>query len=371
MDKLLDFIKNHSLTASVLSAIAIGYLFNQYTLHASLGEYNIENSLSNKRRFPIRIKKLIIYPIKSCKGIEVRECKLDKYGIVNDRRFMLTLGESFISQKAFPRIGLITPRFSEDGKQLIVSAPGMEDLVISAEPLQTDSLDKSRLKKIKLHHDDATVYECSPETSQWFSRFLQVENVKFVQIPPQEDYHRPIRKSIALNLNKDNLSQYEHAFCNSAPIMIMSQASLDELNMRIDETRLSKNEQLTDDLTEDRFRPNILLVNTLPFEEDEWKTFRINHPDGKDINFTFGDQNGRCPITTIDQTKATFDPTEEPLRTLKTFRLTKCALGEKTLVGMYAVHSEIFNGYEIKVGSTLDIIDKGFTSQYFTKVNII
>ena len=62
-----------------------------------------------------------------------------------------------------------------------------------------------------------------------------------------------------------------------------------------------------------RFRPNIVVQGTLPWEEDTWKRIRIGG-----MEFHVWQRCGRCAMTTIDRT--TLERGPEPLATLSTFR---------------------------------------------------
>ena len=58
----------------------------------------------------ISVSALYIYPIKSCRGIEVRAFRLDDLGPQFDRRFMLVDAEGqCITQREEPRLALVTP----------------------------------------------------------------------------------------------------------------------------------------------------------------------------------------------------------------------------------------------------------------------
>ena len=78
------------------------------------------------------------------------------------------------------------------------------------------------------------------------------------------------------------------SFSDGYPILLIGQASLDDLNQR-----------LQDPLPMNRFRPNIVFSGGTPFQEDEMKEFNIN-----DIDFYGVKLCGRCAITTTNQRSA-------------------------------------------------------------------
>jgi len=87
-----------------------------------------------------QITALIIYPIKSCGGISLEECKFDAFGLEFDRRWMLAFKRTgnedpdsdkndgrlkadykLLSQRLNPKMALLTPTLQ--GDKLIISAP--------------------------------------------------------------------------------------------------------------------------------------------------------------------------------------------------------------------------------------------------------
>ena len=63
----------------------------------------------------------------------------------------------------------------------------------------------------------------------------------------------------------------------------------------------------------DRFRPNLVVSGSPPYEEDQWKRLQIG-----DATFRLAGPCARCIITTTDQ--ATAERGHEPLLTLASYR---------------------------------------------------
>ncbi|KYO43561.1 mitochondrial amidoxime reducing component 2 [Alligator mississippiensis] len=102
------------------------------------------------------------------------------------------------------------------------------------------------------------------------------------------------------------------AYPDCSPVMIISEASLEDLN-----TRLEKKVKIQN------FRPNILVTGCSAFEEDSWDEICIGSVEMKG---TVGCP--RCILTTIDPETGIMDR-KEPLETLKSYRL--CDLSEQYL----------------------------------------
>jgi uncharacterized protein len=95
------------------------------------------------------------------------------------------------------------------------------------------------------------------------------------------------------------------AFHDDSPVLIISESSLEELNRR-----------LAVSLPMNRFRPNIVVRDATPFDEDGWRQIMIGDASLRAIKAC-----ERCVTTTIDQ--ATGVPCgPEPIATLAKFRRT-------------------------------------------------
>ncbi len=92
------------------------------------------------------------------------------------------------------------------------------------------------------------------------------------------------------------------SFADAYPLLLIGSSSLVDLNQRM-ETALPMN----------RFRPNLVVSGSTPFDEDRWKQFRIGA-----VEFAVVKPCDRCVTTTIDQQTGVAG--KEPLRTLATFR---------------------------------------------------
>jgi uncharacterized protein YcbX len=96
------------------------------------------------------------------------------------------------------------------------------------------------------------------------------------------------------------------SLADEAPFLLCNEASLDDLNVR-----LAERGQTPVDMR--RFRPNLVVRNLQPWEEDTWRKIRISG-----VDFFVWQRCGRCVMTTID--RDSLDRSGEPLATLSTFR---------------------------------------------------
>jgi hypothetical protein len=91
-------------------------------------------------------------------------------------------------------------------------------------------------------------------------------------------------------------------FADAEPALIVSTASLDDLNTRMDAP-----------LPMNRFRPNLVLHGMSPYGEDGLGRVRIGN-----VGVSVIRPCARCALTTVDQDTAATG--KEPLRTLATYR---------------------------------------------------
>ena len=134
--------------------------------------------------------------------------------------------------------------------------------------------------------------------SEWFSDTLR-KKCQLVLMP--EASHRSVNE--LFDSGGDIVS-----FADGYPLLLANEASLDELNRRIEDTDVRV------PIPMNRFRPNVVVSGAAPFAEDSWIRIKI----GETV-FRVPKPCARCVVPTIDQTRGEFDG-KEPSRTLATFR---------------------------------------------------
>jgi uncharacterized protein YcbX len=122
------------------------------------------------------------------------------------------------------------------------------------------------------------------------------------------------------------------SFADGFPFLVVTSASLDELNRRLDVP-----------VPMDRFRPNLVIAGAEPDAEDTWYRYRIGT-----VTFTHVKPCGRCVVTTTNQQSLV--RSAEPLRTLATYR----KLGREVVFGQNAVHE---GRGVVGVGDAVDVLE--------------
>ncbi|HHY0429197.1 TPA: MOSC domain-containing protein, partial [Vibrio parahaemolyticus] len=138
--------------------------------------------------------------------------------------------------------------------------------------------------------DTFTAYTTTDDADDWFSQVLGQR----VELLFSGEQSNRVRESLGQNVS----------FADGYPVLVISQASLEELNKRSSEQH-----------SMDQFRTNLVVSDTKPFEEDSWKRIRIG-----EVEFESLKPCERCILTTINTQRGTFRESKEPLKTLQQFR---------------------------------------------------
>ncbi|XP_067128160.1 uncharacterized protein [Centruroides vittatus] len=273
-----------------------------------------------------RLSKIILYPVKSMAGLEVQQavCKATglEFGQIRDRMWMLVKSSgNFLNPIDEPR--LVSIQTTIEGDQLVIEATGMKQLRIGIISKVTSD---SKIIQCKMYKKTIEGVDCGDAPAEWFHNFLKRSDIRLIQYLPNFKT-RPSEFQNLVDLNEDN---YPLIYQAGNPYLILGQASLDELNNKLDQYISYRN-----------FRPNIVIDECNPFEEDKWKYLKI----GKNAVLIRTVPCERCSVTKINPEDGTVFKSE-PLQTLKTFRISRDAkqkkiFGEKPLFGMqYGLVSE-------------------------------
>jgi uncharacterized protein YcbX len=209
----------------------------------------------------------------------------DSRGPLHDRRWMLVDTDgNFVTQRSTPQMALITTKLVPSGVE--ASLPGAETLSIG-----TKGVGK---RKIRVWNFEGNADDMGDLAANWFSVAL-ARSVRLVYFPG--DLQREVSR------RHTDLSS-EVAFADGYPLLLTTLESLGELNR-----------QLAQSIPMNRFRPNVVVRDCQPFEEDRWTT--VTAPD---LTLSVVKPCTRCAITTVNQ--STGRRSREPLATLAKFRKT-------------------------------------------------
>ena len=237
----------------------------------------------------MRLSALYRYPLKSAQAQALGQSPCGLLGLLGDRRWMLVEQDNgrFLTQRASPQMSQLSALYDADGG-LVLSAPGFDPLQVAVP--QADA----NLRGATIWRDTLRVPDAGDAAADWLSRFIG-KPVRLVHVPEPRTRYLPA----GYGENSDRV-----AFADGFPLLLIGQASLDDLSQRIGRPM----EML-------RFRPNLVIEGSEAFAEDGWKRVRIG-----DVEFRVVKSCSRCILTTIDPASGERSADREPLATLKTYR---------------------------------------------------
>lgn len=232
----------------------------------------------------MHVSGLFVYPIKSCAGTAVAEWELDRNGLAHDRSFMVVDPEGrFLTQREQPALALVRPELH--GDELVVHVPDRGSVTLPLSPT-------GPVRTVTVWEHTGPAIDTGDQVAELLSDHLHTP-VRLVALPP--DHERPV--------DPDYAPGHTVGFSDGFPLLLVAQASLDDLNSR-----------LAQPLPMNRFRPNVVVDGARPFAEDGWRRLIIG-----EVPVDVVKPCARCTITTVDQTRGA-RAGAEPLRTLGTFR---------------------------------------------------
>lgn len=230
-----------------------------------------------------RLAGLYRYPVKSTAGQALERARVTEEGLFGDRRYMLAKPDgTFITARSHPQLQRVVALPVEGG--LALSAPELaaieaREANFSARPFATG-----------VWGDAFAALTTTEQLDDWFSAALG-ESARLLWLGPRSPRYR---EGLARRVS----------FADGYPLMLVAQASLDELN-----TRMTTAQRMA------QFRPNLVIEGTAPYAEDGWKRIRIGA-----LEFAVDTPCSRCKMITVDPARGEFMPNGEPLRTLAGYR---------------------------------------------------
>ncbi|MBZ5554691.1 MAG: MOSC domain-containing protein [Acidobacteriia bacterium] len=240
----------------------------------------------------ITVSSIFYHPVKSVKSKPLTRAEIGVRGIPYDREWMVVDERGmFVAQRQSSDAGVevrtmcLVDAAMRDG-HLVLTAPGLSSISV---PLDGPDTPEDEVQ-VWEHH--ARGVDQGEEVSRWLSELLGRE---------RPGKYRLMRMS-SQHVRRAKMGDSQLAFADGYPFLIISQASLDDLNRRLSEA-----------LPMNRFRPNIVLEGCSPYQEDQMALIRVGNVllEGQGLC-------ARCPTTATNQETA--ERGKEPLRTLATYR---------------------------------------------------
>lgn len=272
------------------------------------------------------IEELVYYPIKSAKGIHADSLDVSPNAFSMDRRLLITnhKGEA-VTAREQTQMGSIEARLKESGlktnelnsSQLELSRTGSPTLCVDMPEAQQATV------SVRVWGRPYEAQDLGDQAAHWIGQ----------QFSNAEDEFRLVYLIKAIP--NDPEKAIPKNFVDIAPVLILSQASIDELNKR-----------LPLDVDATRFRPNILVSDSEAHAEDSWKTIRIG-----DTLLSSQGPCPRCVMTTINPQNGHSDLNQEPMRSLGKYRKSE---GGEILFGSYF---SIIQGGRIDRNAEIEVLE--------------
>ncbi len=262
------------------------------------------------------VSELNVYPIKSCGPMKVRSAKVTDAGFAYDRFAQMSDSKgNYLTprEKGNERLFHVNPTIIQDEKSPTTVHLRLTYKDNDKEPYRIHDLNKEIEKsepkevtpivgpKVKLN-------DLGDEVAKWISDVTRIKDCRLTAIG--SGYQRSIetnpKQGETVPLLNDTNTAPPVSLADEAPFLLTTTASLDDLN-----ARLAVRGKQT--VAMERFRPNIVVRGTYPWEEDTWKRIKIGSQE-----FEVWQRCGRCAMTTIN--RETLERGPEPLATLSSFR---------------------------------------------------
>ena len=261
------------------------------------------------------ISQLIVYPVKSCAGVQVQEALLLETGLEFDRAWMVVDERGdFLTQRELPRMALIQPQLKHH--EMILRAPGMLALHVKLDEVEQPV-------RVRVWDDDVAAYDMGNIAAQWFTDFLGT-TARLVRFDP--DHKRA--SDMTWTGGVEALNQFNDGFA----LVVISEASLKQFNEKMVASGSAA-------VAMARFRPNIVLGDAIdgpglaPHDEDRLEVMHIATHEGvaqlKPVK-----PCPRCPIPNVDPATGASSPEVGDL--LQTYRQDARVNGAVTF-GMNAI----------------------------------
>lgn len=234
------------------------------------------------------VAQLLIYPVKSCAPLQVRQALLTDQGLDLDRLWMVVdeRGQC-LSQREQPRLALVQPQLRQT--DLVLRAPGMLALHLGLDRVESPA-------RVELWDEPLEAWDMGAVAAQWFSDFLG-RPARLVRFDPQVERASERRWTGGQTVL--------NTFTDGFPLMLLAQPSLDALNVRLQASGRAAVDML-------RFRPNLVLAASgspgwQAHDEDRVVELQIDTPEGP-IRLQPLKPCSRCSMVDIDPATGQIDP---------------------------------------------------------------
>jgi uncharacterized protein YcbX len=215
---------------------------------------------------------LFVYPVKSARGIALREAELGDRGIAHDRRFMVVDEHGrFLTQRETPALAKLCTALDDDGKlgELRLTFERQE-LLLPLRPTQGVT------RRVRVFADELDALDLGAQASTFLSAALG-RHASLVYMPEQTRRQVDPSRAAARDIV---------GFADGFPYLLANESSLGALNR-----------ELPAPVPMERFRPNFVIAGVPAYSEDSFVDLTIGG-----LPFRALKPCSRCVIVNTDQT---------------------------------------------------------------------
>ncbi|MCJ1295086.1 hypothetical protein MMC34_006647 [Xylographa carneopallida] len=334
-----------------------------------------------------RVTSLWIFPVKSCRGVELDTADVVSTGMKYDRQFSFAQMEAdtqkwrFLSQRHNPLLAHIkTELWIPDPslRSYSASLPGVQSdgVVVMTYPRQVTGLaaviDRLYAACTGNYLEKKVALPFNPTSEQIKSNGYTMEQMTIWKDHPTAlNLSSPLsvelqELKILLNVQRQ-LALFRVAndherevfrdapregqvgyqplvgFADAYPLHIMNVASVEDVRRRVADT--------IPDLGVLRFRPNIVIEGPPAFDEDAWKYIRIG-----EFEYYVACRTARCLLPNVHPITGIKHPVE-PARMMKSYRRIDAGCPKDACLGMQMVPAA--PACSIRVGDTIEVLRTG------------
>lgn len=264
-----------------------------------------------------RVAALFRYPLKSAAGVSCRRVELDRFGVRDDRRWMIIdPAGAPVTQREAPHLARLRARNSPGGLQLEWGDGEARWTVERPEQAAPRT-------PVTIWGDSLGLPVADEAANAWLAARLGLE-ARLAWMP--DDVDRPVNPRYAEPDDRTSLT-------DGYPLHIIGSGSMADLNDRLEQP-----------VGVERFRPNIYVEGPPAFDEDSWANVRIGGSILRVVK-----PCPRCAVTTVDP--ASGSRGKEPLRTLSVYRKREGGV----MFGQNALHEGTGT---LRVGDSVEVLSR-------------
>lgn len=312
-----------------------------------------EKTFKNVSKKEIRIKLISVFPVKGCKGINVKSTIIEQNGLLNDRIYCIidTETNSAINQIKYPKLSLIQPKLenieiTENHKQIELFYYENDNKNKIIVPTIND---KNKILSVQFSKSSTPIlcYDQGENVNKWITNFINKNhnnlspNKKFKFCKILRENERVHEDYFSLPFIKKSFQPIKGVL-NYSAVNIASQESMNKLNSKI--SKHSKK------FSWDRWRVNIVIQGLgMPHFEDYIKYLDINN----NVKLLWNRRRYLCSVPNVIQ--ETGEQTCEPQNTLTNYRNANVLQDDTSVVGIDAVYFGSF--FLVKQSGKININD--------------